>query len=580
MNVRVLELIQRPENISADDILVLQKEISKFPYMQSIRTLYLSAIHQFDQKNYHKELTKTAAYTTDKKILYQFINFKKETEKKEQAKFKKINLAKEQEAELPISTSSVPFTEKKPSENEPITNIGDTELESFISNKIESKSIEEADNSAKKIEIPEIPTSEIEQIIEEKPVATHPASVVGDTEVEIPILQNNKTKSEDLNQEKNIERENQIFAELAAEEEKKNEVFKTREEDLNFSKDTVLEDVNKIDESEIQPSEISFNGFDSFLPDVKFSVPAKKEESIVQENISDNTDENIPEKEKSTSDSVNINFNQIQELEINKEPVSEEEELPQTTDNQEEKWANNDDDEIKSIEEDTQKSEIHFEWKPMNFIQNPLDGHIKASEHEKSKNNIATIIEKANIQEAKPSEIIPIEEKIPEDVTKEEKKKMDDFLPEENVPEAPVEELVIKEIKEEEIIEEKEESISNIPNFVNTWQNWLKINRAETIKSEKTETIKTIEKKADVIDKFIEENPKISQLKEDANYVVKEKAEDISHLMTETLAKLYLVQKHYNKAISAYQALQEKHPERKEEFENKIQEIKELKHNR
>lgn len=572
MNVRVLELIQRPENISADDILVLQKEISKFPYMQSIRTLHLSAIHQFDQKNYYKELTKTAAYTTDKKILYQFINFKKEAEKKEQAKFKKINLAKEQEAELPISTSSVPFIEKKPSENELITNVGDTELESFISNKIESKSIKEANNPAKKIEIPEIPTSEIEQIIEEKPVATHPASVVGDTEVEIPILQNNKTKSEDLNQEKNIERENQIFAELAAEEEKKNEVFKTREEDLNFSKDIVLEDVNKIDESEIQPSEISFNGFDSFLPDVKFSVPAKKEESIVQENI--------PEKEKNALESVNINFNQIQELEINKEPVSEEEELIQNTDNQEEKWVNNDEEEINSIEEDTQKSEIHFEWKPMNFIQNPLDGHIKTSEHEKSKNNIATIIEKANIQEAKPSEIIPIEEKIPEDVTKEEKKKMDDFLPEENVPEAPVEELVIKEIKEEEIIEEKEESISNIPNFVNTWQNWLKINRTETIKSEKTETIKTIEKKADVIDKFIEENPKISQLKEDANYVVKEKAEDISHLMTETLAKLYLVQKHYNKAISAYQALQEKHPERKEEFENKIQEIKELKHNR
>ena len=66
MNVRVLELLQRPENISAEDISVLQNEISKFPYMQSVRTLYLSAIHQFDTDNYQKELTKTAAYTTDK----------------------------------------------------------------------------------------------------------------------------------------------------------------------------------------------------------------------------------------------------------------------------------------------------------------------------------------------------------------------------------------------------------------------------------------------------------------------------------------------------------------------------------
>ena len=38
--------------------------------MQSIRTLHLSAIHQFNTENYHKELTKTAAYTTDKKKIF------------------------------------------------------------------------------------------------------------------------------------------------------------------------------------------------------------------------------------------------------------------------------------------------------------------------------------------------------------------------------------------------------------------------------------------------------------------------------------------------------------------------------
>ena len=83
MNARVLELLQRPENISKEDISLLQNEISKFPYMQSIRTLHLSAIFNFDAENYQKELTKTAAYTTDKKILYTFINKKKEEEKKE-----------------------------------------------------------------------------------------------------------------------------------------------------------------------------------------------------------------------------------------------------------------------------------------------------------------------------------------------------------------------------------------------------------------------------------------------------------------------------------------------------------------
>ena len=77
MEARILELLHRPENIAKEDIALLQKEISKYPYVQSIRTLQLSAVHLFDVENYHKELTKTAAFTTDKKILYQFINKKK-----------------------------------------------------------------------------------------------------------------------------------------------------------------------------------------------------------------------------------------------------------------------------------------------------------------------------------------------------------------------------------------------------------------------------------------------------------------------------------------------------------------------
>jgi hypothetical protein len=134
MNARVLELLQRPENISAEDISLLQNEISKFPYMQSIRTLHLSAIFNFDAENYHKELTKTAAYTTDKKILYHFINFKKETEKKEPTKFKKINLVKE--TETPNHLIPETIVEEKISETEANKIVGDTEIEAPIPNKL------------------------------------------------------------------------------------------------------------------------------------------------------------------------------------------------------------------------------------------------------------------------------------------------------------------------------------------------------------------------------------------------------------------------------------------------------------
>ena len=566
MNARVLELIQRPENISAEDISVLQSEIDKFPYMQSIRTLYLSAIHQFNTENYHKELTKTAAYTTDKKILYHFINFKKETEKKEPTKFKKINLVKE--TETPNHLIPETIVEEKISETEATKIVGDTEIEAPIPNKLADEISENANPNS---EILETANSELEKITAEEPVEMQPISVVGDTELETPILDKKENEFEVFNEEENLEIENQIFAELATEEEKQNDIFRTREGDLNYSKDTVLEHINQIKETNITPAEISFNAFDSFLPDVKFSVPAKSEELAIQEIT--------PEEKVEMPSEQDINFSQIQEFEIKQEHIFKEE-IVIADETKEEVIEIEEENEI--IEE-TPEPEITFEWKPMNFIQNPLDAHIKNSKQGTPK-SIAPILEKTIPTEVKPIEITPVQEiKQDEKVTEqsseieEEKAVINISFFENNVSEMVTEEPIIKEELEEIIAEEKTEDVaSNIPNFVDTWQNWLKIDRTETPKTD-PEPSKIIEKKAEIIDKFIEENPKISQLKEDAHYVVKEKANDISHLMTETLAKLYLEQRLYTKAITAYEALKKKHPERQDEFEDKIQEIKELK---
>ena len=114
----------------------------------------------------------------------------------------------------------------------------------------------------------------------------------------------------------------------------------------------------------------------------------------------------------------------------------------------------------------------------------------------------------------------------------------------------------------------KPTSNSNVTSFISTWKSWLKIDRSEII------TPSEQDKKAAIIDKFIENNPKISPIKEDVDFIVKEKSNDISHLMTETLAQLYVEQKLYTKAIQAYKILQEKHPEKTEEFEERIEEIK------
>jgi hypothetical protein len=54
----------------------LRGEIDAFPYIQNIRALHLYGVHLYEKENYQKELSTTAAYTTDKKILYQLINGK------------------------------------------------------------------------------------------------------------------------------------------------------------------------------------------------------------------------------------------------------------------------------------------------------------------------------------------------------------------------------------------------------------------------------------------------------------------------------------------------------------------------
>ncbi len=79
-------------------------------------------------------------------------------------------------------------------------------------------------------------------------------------------------------------------------------------------------------------------------------------------------------------------------------------------------------------------------------------------------------------------------------------------------------------------------------------------------------------KKFDLIDKFIENNPKIVPTKKSTSKVdMTESIKlDKDELMTETLAKVYLEQKKYKKAIQAYKILSLKYPEKSGFFADRI----------
>ena len=120
---------------------------------------------------------------------------------------------------------------------------------------------------------------------------------------------------------------------------------------------------------------------------------------------------------------------------------------------------------------------------------------------------------------------------------------------------------------------------------------WLQLTSFKSIKREKEEykeEMKDInfqleedilkKKKFELIDKFIENKPKIVPTENlTSNINIKDSTTiDKNELMTETLAKVYLEQKKYKKAIQAYKILSLKYPEKSSFFANRIKAVRKL----
>ena len=114
-----------------------------------------------------------------------------------------------------------------------------------------------------------------------------------------------------------------------------------------------------------------------------------------------------------------------------------------------------------------------------------------------------------------------------------------------------------------------------------SFQEWLQLSRFRPIDRNNSENNGIGEndrhKKIKLIDKFLETNPKIPTVSKDAPNTIPEGIiEDKSYLMTETLARVYLEQKKYSRAIQAYEILILKYPEKSIFFANRIKDIKDL----
>jgi len=103
---------------------------------------------------------------------------------------------------------------------------------------------------------------------------------------------------------------------------------------------------------------------------------------------------------------------------------------------------------------------------------------------------------------------------------------------------------------------------------------WLALTKNKKI--ERTE-----EKEEKLIDKFIETEPKISKPKREKFFSSEQSAKESlienDEIVTETLARVYLEQAHYDKAIAAYEKLSLKFPQKSSFFAIQIKLIYDLK---
>ena len=613
MNARILKLIKNPEVIQNQDLDLLNSEINKHPYLQNIRALHLIATHQFNIENYQKELSLTAAYTTDKKILYQLINKKTEN-------ISVNETAPEPAIEIPKikveSTSSVfeeikiePKPTAKPVLVEGVLNrilfegeedflereTAKIDLESTLeSGQIVTQKISKEENSNAENEFSEATKKTDSQIIISKEIINEIEKL---EEIAGNISEVSFHETQEFLQEVQIDtNKNDSHQKII--------VKSVDNEDANHLKDSseIKDDVNKspeitINETEVgqqeeiieNPSEISFHGSEEFLPEVKiksnssestsYKLPqpklskqeeemqqliaaveakmkASKKEITKETDITENSDINFSRTQEfkiEGSNKVEIT-DQIPEKEIEKEVSSKTEEIDEKTSDFIQKTV-----EIEQIEPKSENSS----WKPMQLSIPTPDALIE----KKVERNTENLISK---------------EKIAENITNQKSEErpvfnVSFFTPQVSSIETKKEEPIAPEFESKEKIQDVNAE-SNIPVFINTWQNWLKIERKEEV-SEQKSLVSKEEVKNNVIEKFIEKEPKISKLKEESDFIVKEKSTNISHLMTETLANLYVEQKLYAKAIKAYEVLIEKHPQKEEIFNEKIQEIKDLRKN-
>ena len=611
MNGRILELARNPELFQIKDLELLNSEINRHPYIQSLRALHLLGTHRLKPENYANELSVTAAYTTDKKILYQLINSVEEVKPSIESvlePFVDEEITAEEAANKFTKIESVVVeTPKAVYVKGELNRILFEGEEDFLERETETIDLESTIESGtivtQKSEPETIRTTEPE-FFEAKDAENFSKENIIKEEIiagEKPLIENKSEQS--FHEIESFLPEVKIEPDVENTEASKDPDFTESTDAETFSKEAIVEEeVISEDKPVIQDSsKISFHATAEFLPEVKIVSNLRETEikEIIKPVLNKHEEEmkrliaEVEAKMKAskrqktleeTPISADINFSETQTFEVKKTEDKEPEEINKEIIEEKEETVKKklqiaEKPQVKATEISEEPTETKAdsaqekkpEWKPMSFSTNIPDALISTQKEEtpgeKEKFTAEKIItEKQATTDALQEKTQPVEQPI-----------LNVSFFTENVSSLNTKQDKKPILEEKKATESPEDS--NVSTFINTWQSWLKIDRTKVEAVEKIE-ISITEIKNKVIENFIEKEPRISKLKEESDFVIKERNDDISHLMTETLANLYTDQKLFAKAIKAFGLLSEKHPEKKAHFDDKIKEIKELRQNK
>lgn len=672
MNVRTIELLKNPALLQQADLALLQKEIQKYPYVQSVRALHLLATHELQPDLYAATLAETAAYTTDKKILYQLINKPQETDIKNNKVVSEIQSApetrpvdettpetiaegtvqnKENDIAEPGVAAAAKGTEQSDAEDENISALtkdasaytaiapeqkqplqavvtngernrilfpGEEDFDSketaridldatLEAGKIVLEEPEQASEPLQELAANDIPaeeraTADSVELTEQKTENTAP-STPEETTPDLP------TEEQPLPEEEQSDVAREPQPVVPAEEKQQpseEEPKQTPETDLPPEEQPTPEednpDIEQNPKPELPPEEQPTENAASA------SVAVEKEgsaDTAVQESTSEGSEETTTDQisgrpvstvEPNSSNEAADAENFTREAVIQEDTIKREE--PVVEDHSELSFHG-----LQEFMPDVQvaRTAPAKDAVPQAPVQQPnrheeemkrLVAEVEAKMRAARSKKKATAEPEIESHEVNFSEsaVFSVHTEKPEKSESEEPVQQEtassagEWKPMNlaiQTQESQHSEPNVKDsdIHSAKVAKDIAEPRSNVPHFVNTWQNWLKIDRDENVHPAQ-ETISITEIKNRVIDSFIENEPKISKLKEDADFILRERSDDISHLMTETLANLYVEQKLYAKAIWAFMILEEKFPEKKKYFRERANEMRALRPNK